>query len=80
MVKYRQGLKLKVQDALILIKDTNSIMDLIKQAIKINNRIFQRKRANKGSSKPISVHRAPQPVQKLQYGAEPMDLSNIREH
>ena len=54
--------------------------DLIKQAIKINNRIFQRKRANKGNSKPIPVYRAPQQVQKLQYGAEPMDLSGTQEY
>ena len=29
--------------------------DLIKQVIKINNRIFQRERANKGSNKPIPI-------------------------
>ena len=33
-------------------------MDLIKQVIKINNRIFQREKANKGNNKPIPVHRA----------------------
>ena len=32
--------------------------DLIKQVIKINNRIFQRERANKGSSKPTPMYRA----------------------
>ena len=37
-------------------------MDLIKQVIKINNRIFQRERANKGSSKPIPIYKAPQQV------------------
>ena len=37
-------------------------MDLIKQVIKIDNRIFQRERANKGNSKPISIYRAPQQV------------------
>ena len=58
MAKYCQGLKSKVQDTLILIKDANSITDFIKQVIKINNRIFQRERANKGSSKPIPVYRA----------------------
>ena len=31
-------------------EDANSITDLIKQAIKINNRIFQRERANKGNN------------------------------
>ena len=40
MAKYYQELKLKVQDVLILIKDTKDIISLIKQAIKINNRIF----------------------------------------
>ena len=58
IVKYCYGLKLKVQDALILIKDADSIIDLIKQAIKIDNRIFQRERANKGNSKPIPIYRA----------------------
>ena len=61
-------------------EDTKDIISLIKQAIKINNRIFQRERANKGSSKPIPVHRAPQQVQKLWYGVEPIDLSSIQEH
>ena len=61
-------------------EDADSITDLIKQAIKINNRIFQRERANKGSSKPTPMHKVPQQVQKLWYGAEPMDLSGTREH
>ena len=47
---------------LILIKDADSITDLIKQVIKINNRIFQRERANKDNSKPIPVYRVPQQV------------------
>ena len=34
-------------------EDTDSITDLIKQVIKINNQIFQRERVNKGNSKPI---------------------------
>ena len=62
IAKYRQRLKSKVQDILILIKDADSITDLIKQVIKIDNRIFQRERANKGNSKPIPVYRAPQQV------------------
>ena len=61
-------------------EDADSITDLIKQAIKIDNRIFQRERANKGSSKPMPMHRAPQQVQKLQYSAELIDLSSIREY
>ena len=38
-------------------EDANSITDLIKQAIKIDNRIFQREKANKGSNKPTPMHR-----------------------
>ena len=62
MAKYCQRLKLKVQDILILIKDTEDITSLIKQVIKIDNRIFQKEKANKGSSKPIPVYRALQQV------------------
>ena len=58
-------------------EDANSIIDLIKQVIKIDNRIFQRERANKGNSKPIPVYRALQQVQKLWYSTELMDLSGI---
>jgi hypothetical protein len=65
---------------LILIKDTNSITDLIKQVIKIDNRIFQRERANKSNSKPMPVYRVLQQVQKLWYGTKPMDLSSIQKH
>ena len=43
-------------------EDANSITDLIKQVIKINNRIFQRKKANKGSNKTIPIYKAPQQV------------------
>ena len=58
-------------------EDADSITDLIKQAIKIDNRIFQREKANKGSSKPTLMYRAPQQVQKLWYSAELIDLSSI---
>ena len=52
--------------------------DLIKYIIKIDNRIFQRERANKSNSKPIPVYRVPQQVQKLWYeGAELIDFSSI---
>ena len=37
-------------------------MDFIKQIIKINNRIFQREGANKGSSKPTPTYRVLQQV------------------
>ena len=65
MAKYYWGLKSKVQDVLILIENAEDITSLIKQVIKINNRIFQRERANKSSSKPIPVYKALQQVQKL---------------
>ena len=61
-------------------EDAKDITSLIKQVIKINNRIFQREKANKGNSKPILIYRAPQQVQKLWYGAEPIDLSGIQKH
>ena len=54
--------------------------DLIKQVIKINNRIFQRERANKGNSKPTPMHKVLQQVQKLWYGAKPIDFNSIQEH
>ena len=43
-------------------KNTKDITSLIKQVIKINNRIFQRERANKGNNKTIPVYRVPQQV------------------
>ena len=62
-------------------EDAEDMTSLIKQAIKIDNRIFQRERANKGNnSKPMPVYRALQQVQKLWYGAEPIDLSGTREN
>ena len=47
---------------MILIKDAKDITSLIKQVIKINNRIFQKEKANKGNSKPIPIYRALQQV------------------
>ena len=61
-------------------EDADSIMDLIKQIIKIDNKIFQRERANKGSSKPILIYRVLQQVQKLQYGVKPIDFSSTQKH
>ena len=40
MAWYRQGLKAEMQNAIILIKDPKDMRELIKQAIKINNRIY----------------------------------------
>ncbi len=51
MAKYKQGLKQKVQDALIYILDATTMQGLIDQAIKINNRIYQQERANKGQER-----------------------------
>ena len=39
-------------------ENTKDIISLIKQVIKIDNKIFQREKANKGNSKPIPVYRA----------------------
>ena len=47
MVQYRQGLKAEVQNAIILIEDPDNIRELIEQAIKVDNRIYQSKRAKK---------------------------------
>ena len=41
MAKYKQGLKSKVQDALIYMQDTKSMQELIDQAVRIDNRIYQ---------------------------------------
>jgi len=40
MAQYKQGLKAKVQDVIILIEDTDTLRELIDQLIKINNRIY----------------------------------------
>ena len=40
MAQYRQGLKTEVQNAIISMEDSNNIKELIKQAIKINNKIY----------------------------------------
>ena len=40
MVWYRQGLKAEVQNTIILIEDFKNIKELIKQAIKVDNRIY----------------------------------------
>ena len=46
-------------------EDAKDMTGLIEQVIKINNRIFQRERANQGNSKPTLIYKAPQQVQKL---------------
>ena len=47
MVQYRQGLKAEVQNAIILIEDSKDIRKLIKQAIKVDNRIYQSKKTRR---------------------------------
>ena len=37
---YRQGLKAEVQNMIILIEDSKDIKELIKQVIKVDNRIY----------------------------------------
>src|SRR6266581_1077263 len=77
MARYKQGLKWKVQDVLIYMLDATTMRGLINQAIKINNRIYQRERASKGQKK--SIPKKPQQVPRQWYrGLEPMDLSGIR--
>ena len=40
IIWYRQGLKAKVQNMMILMEDSKDIRELIKQAIKVDNRIY----------------------------------------
>ena len=40
MVWYRQGLKAEVQNIIILMEDPKDIRELIKQIIKVDNRIY----------------------------------------
>ena len=40
MAWYRQGLKTEVQNIIILMEDLKDIRELIKQTIKIDNRIY----------------------------------------
>ena len=51
IVQYKQGLKVKVQNVIILIKDPKDIRELIKQAIKVDNRIYQSKRVKRELSR-----------------------------
>ena len=78
MARYKQGLEWKVQDALIYMPDTTTIQRLIDQVIKINNRIYQQERANKGQRNPMP--KKPQQAPKQWYrGLELMDLSSTKE-
>jgi len=79
MAQYRKGLKTKVLDALVLVKDLKDIRDLINKIIKINNRIYQREKANKEYNKPVQMHKSPQQTLRQWYkGPEPIDLSGTK--
>ena len=49
-------------NALVLIEDPKNMWKLINKVVKINNRIYQRKQANKKNIKQILVKKAPQQV------------------
>ena len=51
MAWYRQGLKAEVQNVIILIEDPKDIKELIKWTIKVNNRIYQSKKAKRDPGK-----------------------------
>jgi len=84
MAQYKQGLKAKVQDAIILMEDAETLRELIDQAIKIDNRIYQREQAKKGQDRVPQSYKAQKTQRRSQnqqpwYGAEPMDLSGTKE-
>jgi len=60
IAQYKKGLKSKVLNVLVLVEDLNNIKDLIDKMIKINNRIYQQKQANKGHNKHVPMHKSPQ--------------------
>jgi hypothetical protein len=67
---------------MISMEDPKNMRDLIEQAIKIDNRLYQSDRARKGLEKALALYKTQtthQQAQKLWYGAEPMDLSTTRE-
>ena len=47
MAQYWQRLKSEVQNVIIAMEDPKDIRELIKQVIKINNRIYQSKKIKK---------------------------------
>ena len=58
MVQYRQRLKAEVQNAIILMENLNNIRELIKQAIKVDNRIYQSKKTKKKLGKLLQVYKS----------------------
>ena len=47
-----------MENAIILIKDLKDIRKLIKQAIKVDNRIYQSKRAKKDLSRLLQIYKS----------------------
>ena len=60
MAQYKKGLIAKMLDILVLVEDPENIKDLIDKVVKINNRIYQRKWANKRCNKQVQVYKSPQ--------------------
>jgi len=60
MSQYKKGLKSKILDILVLIEDPKNIQELIDKVVKINNRIYQRKQANRSHIRQTPVQQAPQ--------------------
>ena len=55
---YRQRLKVKIQNIIISIKDLKDIKELIKQVIKIDNKIYQSKKARRELGKLLQVYKS----------------------
>ena len=85
MAQYKQGLKAKVQDVIILIEDAETLRELIDQLIKINNRIYQREQAKKGQDRVLQSYEAQSIYWQIQSyklqnsRPELMDLSGTKE-
>jgi len=60
MFQYKKGLKSKVLNALVLMEDSKNMQELINKVVKINNRIYQKKQANREHIRQIPVKKAPQ--------------------
>jgi hypothetical protein len=63
-------------------EDAATLRELIDQAIKIDNRIYQREQAKKGLDRVPQSYKAQKTQRQNQqpwYGAEPMDLSGTKE-
>ena len=57
MAQYKMGLKSKVLDVLVLVKDPEDMKDLIDKVVKIDNRIYQREQANRSHNKSVQRHK-----------------------